>query len=195
MRSPYPKMHTASGQTETTYDQGTSATSTVIEDTGNSHIPSHSNALGQLNDPTNDSNQGPASRVKSRKEEPRTGYLACLHVKYDEVHGLQTSCSYKGAKNMSRLKTHLTGRQHRQDFPFIDLCHTCWEYVIDGAKWRGFHVPKLCHQRTNMQSKQVRGPNRVYEQWQRLYTERFPLSERIPSPCKYLKTHMGHMLT
>lgn len=82
---------------------------------------------------------------------------------------------------MSSIKMHLATRDHRLEVPFIELCRTCWTYIINLDEWRNVHTLAQC--RLGYPSKQIRGP-RVLDQWQDLYINLCPESERLPSPCK-----------
>jgi hypothetical protein len=83
---------------------------------------------------------------------------------------------------MSDIKRHLAARDHRLEVHFIDLCRTCWEYIIDRDEWYSTHIHARCRQQ--VPQRQTRGL-RVVEQWQGLYKKLFPESQHLPSPCKH----------
>jgi hypothetical protein len=82
---------------------------------------------------------------------------------------------------MSDITTHLKSDDHRQRYPYIELCHNCWEHIINSETWQNVHVTKLCTVRV-----QPRGEERIVAQWKALYNKMHPESTRTPSPCKYL---------
>jgi hypothetical protein len=83
---------------------------------------------------------------------------------------------------MSHVTTHLGCKQHRQEFPFVQLCRTCWDHVVHVDEWQNFHVNDRC--KCSLPQHQKRGV-RVVEQWQKLYIKMYSQSRRIPSPCKF----------
>jgi hypothetical protein len=121
--------------------------------------------------------------VKSQRKKLGARLLACPVKKDDEVHGRHPSCRYKGAPNMSSLKTHLTSRNHDAEILFIRLCHECSDYIIDEHEWRNLHITTQCIQQSGIANKQIRGSG-IGKQWLRLYDKIFPRSQRLPSPCE-----------
>jgi hypothetical protein len=118
-----------------------------------------------------------------RKKQATRPLLACPIAKHHQVHNLRPTCGYKGGSTLSHVTIHLGCNQHLLEFPFVVLCRTCWEHVIDLSEWQNVHVPTLCTQ--SVAQKQVRGTTRVVEQWQNLYLKMFPNSQRLPNPCKF----------
>jgi hypothetical protein len=90
---------------------------------------------------------------------------------------------------MSTLRKHLAGQQHRDSLPFIDLCSSCKEYVVSEPLWESIHIMGQCISGCDKPRVQVRNsPSnqaRVGAQWLRLFESIFPISQRLPSPCKF----------
>jgi hypothetical protein len=128
---------------------------------------------------------GITSGVHTSRRKQDNRLLACPVKKDDEVtHGRPSPCRYKGAQNMSSLKTHLKGRNHHSIISFMCLCRSCSDYIIDEREWLESHETRRCIQQTGLSNKQIRGPG-AGKQWSRLYDKMFPQSLGFPSPCKF----------
>lgn len=106
--------------------------------------------------------------------------LGCPIQKHHKVHALESPCRFKGAANVSGITQHLNTRAHHEFLPFLKLCRDCWEYVTSEDAYQELHELGRCQQIS-----QPRG-SRVAEHWYRLYKKIYPMSERIPRPCKFL---------
>jgi len=119
--------------------------------------------------------------TQSRSQKRARPRFACPISKHEEFRNQPRTCAYKGGKSMSDITTHLKSDDHRQRYPYIELCHNCWEHIIDSEIHQTIHVTKLCNSRV-----QPRGEERIVAQWKALYNKMHPESTRIPSPCKSL---------
>jgi hypothetical protein len=138
---------------------------------------------------------GPNLEIGVQGRRPKLGarLLACPVKKDDEVHSRHPSCRYKGAPNMSSLKTHLMSRNHDAEISFIRLCRNCSDYIIEERDWRDLHMTAQCVQRSGISNKQIRGSG-IGKQWLRLYDKMFPQSQRFPSPCESINQNISEPL-